>query len=332
MYFTEDTDGKELHYLIDRKNDYYYVPGLHFPVPGNEQAFHIGTLIDGELVLDNTKDGGKQLKYLVFDCLTLDNNILMNRTLDKRLAYFRERVYLPYEKLYKDYPEELQYVPFIVEFKSMQFSYGIDMMFNSILPSLPHGNDGLVFTCRNTEYTHGTDQHILKWKPENENSVDFRLNLVFPLVKPDLIDLADGVTEPYLDYDALPECHLHVNMGDSRPGVDDWYGTMYLEPAEWERLKALNEPLDDRIVECYMDAQKRWRYMRFRDDKTEANYVGTVESVIESITDRVTKGDLMRQAGVIREKWKERQRAEAEGRGRGGGGIGVKRKVDELGQ
>lgn len=87
MYFTRDGD-KEVHYLIDRKNDYYWVQNLHFPKPNDDsfQSFHTDTLIDGELVLDDIGDGKRMLRYLVFDCLLLDNKPLMKRMLDKRLG------------------------------------------------------------------------------------------------------------------------------------------------------------------------------------------------------------------------------------------------------
>jgi len=47
-----------------------------------------------------------------------------------------------------------------VEDKSMQFAYGIEMMFRQILPNLAHGNDGLIFTSLEGEYICGTDQHM----------------------------------------------------------------------------------------------------------------------------------------------------------------------------
>jgi mRNA guanylyltransferase len=247
-------------------------------------------------------------------------------------------MFTPYQELYKLYPAELEYVPFVVEMKQMQFGYGIEMMFRQILPNLPHGNDGLIFTCRNSNYKHGTDPHILKWKPEAENSVDFRLSLDFPLVQPDEVDLAEGVTEPYYDYDVVPVFNLLVHISD---GQDQWYGTMHVPPAEWESMKALNEPLDDRIVECSMDAQKRWRFMRWRDDKANANHISTVESVIESITDRVTKRELIGAAKRIRDEWKRRlanKEAANRGGGDGGGGaatgangmpVGLKRKAED---
>jgi mRNA guanylyltransferase len=232
---------------------------------------------------------------------------------------------------------------FIMEMKAMQFSYAIDLMFHKILPELPHGNDGLIFTCRMSDYKFGTDQNILKWKPEAENSIDFRLTLDFPVRQPDEQDIAEGYREPWTDYDAMPVCNLHVYTGDSQG--DTWFSTMYIEDEEWESLKSLQEPLNDRIVECYMDSQQRWRYMRFRDDKTNANHTSTVQSVIESITDRVTKQDLINAQKVIRDEWKrraaeqeardkkeqERKRVASAGISTGSLNVGAKRKAEEQG-
>ncbi|KAJ5039082.1 uncharacterized protein L3040_006752 [Drepanopeziza brunnea f. sp. 'multigermtubi'] len=313
LYLTIDTLGEEIQYLIDRKNNFWWIPkgALHFPVPGDVTRFHKDTLIDGELVFDKVPGGGTEPKYLVFDCMVLDNNSLMNRTLDKRLAYFKERIFTPYTKMMREYPDEKQYQHFIMELKTMEFAYAMEKMFQHTLPNLPHGNDGLIFTCRMTDYKHGTDQNILKWKPESENSIDFRLSLDFPLVQPDAQDIEEGVTKPYYDYDAVPVCNLYVYKGDRDD--DQHWGTMYLDDDEWESLKSLQEPLEDRIVECFMDSQKRWRYMRFRDDKDVANHISTVNSVIESITDRVTEKDLIAAAKGIRDQWKRRE-AEKHGR------------------
>lgn len=106
LYLTEDPLGREAHFLIDRRNDFWYVPfeKLHFPIPKNTAGYHINTIIDGELVMDKVPGGGTQPKYLVFDCMVLDGNSLMNRTLDKRLAYFKERVMDPYLQLLQDFP------------------------------------------------------------------------------------------------------------------------------------------------------------------------------------------------------------------------------------
>ena len=339
MYFARgdpESGTPEIHYLIDRKNDYRYVPNLHFPLPDDDtfQQFHVDTLVDGELVKDTYDDGTSQLKYLVFDCMVLDGQSLMHRTLDKRLAYFKEKVLKPYNALYKRYPEEKQHRVFAVEDKSTQFSYGIEMMFREIIPKVKkiHGNDGLIFTCRSTPYKIGTDENILKWKPPGENSIDFRLRLEFPLLEPDSEDESEGILEPYPDYDSMPVFHLFVlyNSGDYR-----LFGEMHVTQPEWESLKALQKPLDDTIVECSQDGQGRWRYLRFRDDKNDANHISTVEKVLESIQDRVTDEDLIRTAPAIKTAWKKRQAqaTEEEERRRRNyqniNGNGVKRKYEE---
>jgi mRNA guanylyltransferase len=47
-----------------------------------------------------------------------------------------------------------------MEDKSMQVAYGIEMMFQEVLPRLAHGNDGLIFTSLEAEYICGTDPHM----------------------------------------------------------------------------------------------------------------------------------------------------------------------------
>lgn len=84
------------------------------------------------------------------------------------------------------------------------------------------------------------------------------------------------------------------------------YGELYLTDDEWEKWKALGEPIHERVVEAYKDDDKRWRYMRFRDDKDDGNHISTVESVIESISDAVSREELEQACPEIRAKWKHR--------------------------
>ncbi|KAF3906377.1 hypothetical protein ABW20_dc0104516 [Dactylellina cionopaga] len=305
LYCTHgDTEDTEAYYLIDRKNDYYWVQGLHYPKTADDWvSFHTDTIIDGELVIDKKKDGREVLKYLVFDCLMLDGLSLVQRSLDKRLGYFRSNFFKPYEALCRAFPDEMQHFPFYLQFKSMEFSYAIPKMFDQVLPNLQHGNDGLIFTAVNSEYRFGTDQKILKWKPADENSIDFRMNLQFPLLPPEECE-EDGSGSPQYDWYAKPQVFLSVNHGNGR--YERW-AEMYLTDVEWEDLKGRGVELDERIVECAMDEEKRWRFKRFRNDKKDGNHISVVSSVMESIRDGVTKEDLLKAAGGIRAQWKARQ-------------------------
>lgn len=147
----------------------------------------------------------------------------------------------------------------------------------------------------------------VKWKPASENSIDFRLNLHFPIYQPgeDSSDEEDEEDDPQprYDYNAMPEFELSVFEGGRNYSH---YGTMYMTEKEWEDMKALQIPLDDKIVECVMDDQKRWRFSRFRDDKKDGNHISVVHSVMECIQDAVEQEDLLKEAMDIRTAWKRR--------------------------
>jgi mRNA guanylyltransferase len=85
-------------------------------------------------------------------------------------------------------------------------------------------------------------------------------------------------------------------------------------------MKGMNQMFDHRIMECYRDPSTgRWRPKiepdgtpRFRDDKTDANHISTVNSVLESIQDAVSEQDLIDNSAKIRTGYKARQQQKAE--------------------
>ncbi|RMZ81097.1 hypothetical protein DV738_g2534, partial [Chaetothyriales sp. CBS 135597] len=224
LWMTDDGPGsaRQVVYLINRRNEYFYVPDFYFPHHSRRGEFHRDTILDGELVEDKHPDGRREINFLVFDMLTIDGQSMMKRTLDKRMGYFKEQVLKPYQRDGRG--------PFAVKDKAIEFAYGLEKMFNEIIPKVKklHGNDGLIFTCRETEYHPGTDEHILKWKPPEENTVDFLM---------------------HIDYDAYPQAfELWVYYGDNR-GEAEYrkHDTLYVSPDEWERWKASGVPLQDSI-------------------------------------------------------------------------------------
>ena len=58
----------------------------------------------------------------------------------------------------------------------MQLSYGMTRVFEKI-PFLKHGNDGLIFTPVKHPYVCGACENLLKWKPANKNTVDFKIQV-----------------------------------------------------------------------------------------------------------------------------------------------------------
>ncbi|KAF4553455.1 mRNA-capping enzyme subunit alpha-like protein [Elsinoe fawcettii] len=316
FHVAENGRQTEMAFLVDRKNDFYFIdnPSFHFPQPGRPpDSFHTDTVIDGELVLDTYPDGRQVRRYLVFDCLALDGQSITSRTLDKRLGIVDMNVLRPQQELLKKYPEEREQQPFEVRMKKLDKSYGVESIFREVLPNLTHGNDGIVFTCRTTPYQSGTDQNILKWKPPHENTIDFKLQIgAFPRFGgTNGYTNGDAGDEDDVDYDACPTFKLLVGEGRGRHSE---FAELYVSEDEWSSMKSLGQMLDARIIECYKDNQQRWRFKpekdgtpRFRDDKDDANHVSTVHSVLESIEDAVSEQDLLAHAGEIRAMWKQRE-------------------------
>ena len=322
LWMTQDGNNP-LVYFINRKNEYFYVPGFFFPHHERRDDFHRDTILDGELVEDKYPDGRTEINFLVFDMLVLDGQSMMHRTLDKRMGYFKEQILKPYQKSGKG--------PFAVKDKAIEFAYGLEKMFLEIIPKVKslHGNDGLIFTCKETPYQMGTDKHILKWKPPNDNTVDFLMHINWATVEPDPSDPIGSLIE---DYDAFPTSFdLFIYEGNDREGAKyTKQGDLYVTEQEWTQWKAMGKPLQDIVVECYQEdlstttngngnthmngngghPATRWRWYRFRHDKDDANHVSTYRSVIDSILDRVTQEDLLKETGEIRDSWKKRDAAE----------------------
>lgn len=308
MYITWETTPngpQQSTYLVTRNNDFFFIPMVHFP--SNEGIPLQDTIVDGELVY--TKSEPRAMHFLMFDCLACNKLLLTGRTLDKRLGYLNRDIYSPLKKYLQKNPEASQEFPFRVRVKEMQFSYSLKNVFDSF-PMLPHITDGLIFTCRDHGYVSGTDERILKWKKQDENSVDFQMSMRFPIYE-------DPSGDSWTDYDAKP--HITLLVWTGRDGTRP-YGELYVTDKEWEDLKALEEPLEERVVECIKDGKKRWRYLRFRDDKTNANYITTVEKVIDSIDDPVSEQDLIEAAPRMKDLWKQRNSPPEDDRKRGGEG------------
>ncbi|CAL1705163.1 unnamed protein product [Somion occarium] len=273
-------------YLIDRHNSFRMLNGIFFPHFETPSMPLRNTIVDGELVIDvDPKTKREILRYLVFDCLVVDDRNIMAKNLEKRYGHLQEWFYKPYAKMLKEFPQMAILQPFEIQVKPVKLSYHVDDVFNIDIPNLQHGNDGLIYTSVNTPYVPGTDPNILKWKPPSENSIDFKLILRFP-------SLPARPRDP--DFYAKPVFELHVWCGD-RNGIPQYemYDVLRVEDDEWDRMKASGEQLDERIVEVHWDPAKEcWRLMRFRDDKPAGNHKTVVDAIIKSIADGVEKDEV----------------------------------------
>ncbi|KAG7528157.1 hypothetical protein FFLO_06376 [Filobasidium floriforme] len=305
--------GRQETFLVDRKNDYRQIDHLYFPHheapmlrPGfagnqaDERNWCSTTLVDGELVLDKDKVTGQyKLRYYVFDMLVYNKETMMLNNLEKRYGKMQGWLIKPQRQYYKLDDAWRRMAPFEVLAKPMELAYGLDKVLLQEIPKLEHGHDGLIFTRVDSPYVVGEDSNILKWKPPNENSVDFKLTLRFPASaeNPNLPDLSEK-----------PIFLLHVFRGGRGQEAYTFCDRMVVSDDEWEAIKASGEQYDERIVECaWNEDLQSWTFMRFRDDKHDGNFIDIVDKIIDSIRDGVVEAQLLDRVPAIREGHRERK-------------------------
>ncbi|CEJ01130.1 Putative mRNA capping enzyme, catalytic domain-containing protein (Fragment) [Rhizopus microsporus] len=159
-------------FLYDRNRYWYYVPNLLFPTRGRENEYLKDTLMDGELILD-IDDKKKTWRYLIFDLMVVNGLSIVQRSFNTRLGMLQQDVIQPLNMGLRNLAETDR-PPFSVELKKMERSYGLHLVFDQI-PKLKHKTDGIIWTPVKYPYTSGTCQKLLKWKPPESNTVDFRI-------------------------------------------------------------------------------------------------------------------------------------------------------------
>lgn len=278
-------DGPNSIFFADRDHAIYKVDGMTFLNRKNETEHMSGTLLDGEMVIDEDPVTQKSIpRYLVYDIVTLhkdgqDVNVGQcdfNRRQEciQREIEGARNAYITSGLINKESE------PFRVrrkQFWKVQCTRKL-LGPNFTKKELGHEPDGLIFQPVDHPYQCGRDNEILKWKPSSHNSIDFKLQIQR--------ESREGMIAKDIG------C-LYVG------GFQQPYGQIKLNKV----LRALN----NKIIECKWDIDKNeWVLMRERTDKSFPNAFATAEGVKKSILAPVTEDILLNVVENIQQRGQKR--------------------------
>jgi hypothetical protein len=219
-------DGKKVVLLVNRNTEFYVVP---------IRVQHTDILLDGELV--KTHDGA--WLYMVYDAIEPG-------TFPERFQ-FANTVISKIMRLTKD--------PFRVQLKTF---YGMDQFSTFLSQTYHYETDGFVLTPVNEPIKVGTHETMFKWKPLEQNTIDFQLK--------------------------------------KRPSSTNW--GLYIQDKgvlvyECE-IPYDNQYQEDQIVECkFIREGYTWQPIKVRDDKNYPNARRTFYRTMINLRENIQVGEFM---------------------------------------
>uniref|UniRef100_A0A3B5JZ23 mRNA-capping enzyme n=1 Tax=Takifugu rubripes TaxID=31033 RepID=A0A3B5JZ23_TAKRU len=255
-------NGKNEVFMIDRDNSVFHIANLEFPFRKDPSTHLANTLLDGEMIIDKV-NGQPVPRYLIYDIIKFNGQPVGQCNFNIRLLCIEKEIITPRMEKMKSGQIDKTKEPFSIRHKSFfDIHASRKLLEGSFTSQVSHEVDGLIFQpCG--PYKPGRCDDILKWKPPNLNSVDFRLKIT-------------KVTGEGL----LPKTYGLLYVGS------------YNQPfAEIKVTKELTQ-YDNKIIECTF-ANNSWVFMRQRVDKSFPNSYDTAMAVCKSIKHPVTKEYLL---------------------------------------
>lgn len=285
-------------FLIDRRMNFYVAepnPQIIVPEsdherradPNYQPELHHGTILDGELVLNQITN---EYEYLIYDAVAINGD---NRVATKG---FRERmsaaeVWVVCWRVRtpdatgllrlrcKDYFEKVEIRRLFYRIKKDDKGEYIYLNDDRRDGAICNYNDGVIFTPVGLPYTVKNCEQLLKWKPPHLDSVDFKL-----LLEPEV----DKKTQK-------PSCRASIAY--SGGGKHKLITLRQVYFPSWQRIewaKNFNK-YHESIVELSYDRKKKgeWKYIRQREDKSAPNFASTVISTMESIAEELLREELV---------------------------------------
>ncbi|RKP23234.1 hypothetical protein SYNPS1DRAFT_31052 [Syncephalis pseudoplumigaleata] len=143
----------------------------------------------------------------------------------------------------------------------MERAYGLHLVFD-MMTKLGHNSDGIIWTPVKCPYVPGICDKLLKWKPPEMTTADFRINAKWSKEHKPIyyLEVLSHVTYKFYDH-FQPEPDIATKWKEHLP--DGRIAEFRYDP-DWKVT----------IVEqgyAPMTRKGGWRFVRFRDDKDAAN-------------------------------------------------------------
>ena len=307
-------------YFMDRKASFFRIDGIKFPRKSAPNDHLKNTLLDGEMVIDRIDKHKTCPRYLIYDVVVFENELVCQSDFKKRISVINEEIIEPRTEGLKAGRLNRNSEPFGIRWKSFWKMVETKKLLDpkGFLKGLGHETDGLIFQPVDEPYSGGTDENILKWKEESLNSIDFKVMI-----------------ENTHHQGMLPEKFACLTVID---------GNRFIAMDKIKLLKSNRsywEEYANQIVECTLikpnatNPKPEWKVLRIRTDKPNPNSYKTAISVMESIKHPVTKQMLL---DLIDKYIKTRSQAMANGQqkkppvppGPDGDGAGKRKAPDDM--
>jgi hypothetical protein len=293
---TEKADGERYFIYIDDKKDIYKINPSDVIINKIliEKNSHVApnTLIDGELIIINNKP-----VFLGFDLLFFDKYDYRNNNLTERLICLQKVVGLLNKKSF-----DIKFT--IKKFYMENIFINAARIWNNRAKLFPYNLDGLIFTPIRGAYNSNLPN--LKWK--DKHSVDVRIlnsnksnftgfhSMSFPRTK--VIDGKPIITNEFIDHKTGNIYHtgrINVNQSENinkykQLNLVNNYGDLGIS-GRLESPDLVRNMADIIELEFDMD-QKKWVYLRKRNDKEKPNAYRTIVGVLDAIVDDITINEL----------------------------------------
>jgi len=257
-------NGKDQVYMMDRDNAVFQISNLDFPHRKNLNDCLRDTLVDGEMIIDDV-NGQKVPRYLIYDIIKFSGQPVGECDFQRRLTCIDKEIIGPRHDKIRQGRIDKNMEPFSVRKKEFwDIRVSPELLDGKFSTTVSHEVDGLIFQPASIhphadKYKAGRNDDMLKWKPSDQNSVDFQLKLQ-QVRGEGLVPTLQGL--------------LYVGH------LDKPFATIKLT----KELKLLN----NKIIECCFE-NNSWKFMRERTDKSFPNSYNTAMAVCHSIKHPVTK-------------------------------------------